>query len=383
MAKTPRPARDPRPTVFFAALLVFIALGPPLVAATWTRLGLAGEALETVAIHPSDPELLFAGGGPENGSGVFRSTDGGATWASVNTGLGAVARVNAITFDAATATAPIYLGVLKLGGPNLFKSTNLGATWQPAVAGLPSTQAEVTAIVFDPLAAGTGYAAINGQTSGGVSKTTNGGASWSDASTGLADGFCTLGCVLDLAIDPSAPATLYAALPVSGDVYKTTDGGGSWAPTGSAFAARKLALARSEPASVAASGGIAWEHVMRTTDGGLGWTEISGRPGLPPASTSRHRAIAVDPTDAEIVWAVVEDFSRSPEPFEAVYRSEDGGLSWTLTDAGLDSVRVQDLVHHAGWVFAATDDGVYRIFDGLFADGFETGDLLAWSAVVP
>ena len=117
--------------------------------------------------------------------------------------------------------------------------------------------------------------------------------------------------------------------------------------------------------------------IEKTADGGAVWQVLSDQPGLPPLAISSHRAVTLNPADPDRIWLVVEDVF-APAPLEAVYRTDDGGLSWALADDGLEGVRVRGLVHAHGWVWAATSDGVYRAFDGLFADGFESGTTSAW-----
>ena len=95
-----------------------------------------------------------------------------------------------------------------------------------------------------PGAPSTLYAATS---RGGVFKTTNGGASWSPVNSGL-DGLAALG-VLSLAIDPTAPDTVYAG--TGSGLYKTTTGGASWslANTGLTSVVNALAIDPMAPAT--------------------------------------------------------------------------------------------------------------------------------------
>ena len=62
----------------------------------------------------------------------------------------------------------------------------------------------------------------------GVFKSTNGGRSWTAINAGLTSAYgLSAPSIFALAIDPSAPATLYAST-YTGGVFKSTDGGGSW-----------------------------------------------------------------------------------------------------------------------------------------------------------
>jgi photosystem II stability/assembly factor-like uncharacterized protein len=61
---------------------------------TWTKL-FTDDFLREVAVHPTNPNIIFVtsskddccGGGPSTSTGVSRSTNGGSTWTQVNQGL--------------------------------------------------------------------------------------------------------------------------------------------------------------------------------------------------------------------------------------------------------------------------------------------------------
>ena len=123
--------------------------------------------------------------------------------------------VTALAVDPSTP-ATLYAGTIKGG---VFKSTNGGNSWTTINSGLTSTF--VFALAIDPSTPATLYAG----TSGGVFKSTNGGTTW-QPTTG-ANPFLTVGGGRALAIDPSTPATLYAGTFAFG-VFKSTNGGASW-----------------------------------------------------------------------------------------------------------------------------------------------------------
>ena len=206
------------------AVLTALVATPASAQSGWTQLGLDNEDLWTVAAGPAG--LLLAGGGPDFSNGMFRSLDSGETWTPINSGLGTPDRIDSIAIQPAATEGgdpPVLLiGAFQLGGPNLYRSTDLGNTWTEATTGLASTTAGVEALVFDPSDPLVAYAALN---AGGVFRSADGGQTWSDALSGLGTDCGGAPCVLDLAIDPSAPSTLYAALPPDMDVYKTTNGG--------------------------------------------------------------------------------------------------------------------------------------------------------------
>lgn len=150
-----------------------------------------------LAIDPSTPATIYAG----TSGGVFKSTNGGANWGAVNTGL-THAYARALAIDPATPTT-IYAGTIGVVGDvwvgGVFKSTNGGRNWSQVYTG-PSNSA-VAALAIDPVTPATLYAG----TDEGVFKSTNGGRNWSAINTGL-----TNTVINALAIDPATSTTVYA-----------------------------------------------------------------------------------------------------------------------------------------------------------------------------
>ena len=121
---------------------------------TWTQLGLRdGQQIAALLVDPRDPNRVFAAVlghpyGPNPERGVFRSTDGGATWQKVlykdeNTGAIDLAfdpsnprTVYAVLW--AARQGPWENGAWNGPQSGLFKSTDGGETWQPLTNGLPT-----------------------------------------------------------------------------------------------------------------------------------------------------------------------------------------------------------------------------------------------------
>ena len=134
---------------------------------------------------------------PTIANGVFKSTDGGATWVHASNGLPRYAGASSSNWDVlALVVNPanpqiLYAGTSNLyaGTPtgNVYKSTNGGTSWNLASTGIAGQ--DVRALFIDPndatgdtVYAGTGG---NGANPGGVYRTTNGGSSWNSISLGL------------------------------------------------------------------------------------------------------------------------------------------------------------------------------------------------------
>jgi len=158
-----------------------------------------------------------AGGGDGVVSRVFKSTDAGATWVAVNSGLPDGIALGALAIDPLTprmlyvvSTSPTCPSTAGCTGGGVFKSTDAGASWSAVNTGLPDGIA-VGALAIDPI---TPHALYAGWTSpycpdigctGGVFKSTDGAARWESLNTGLPNTG-----VFALGIDPTAPRRLYA-----------------------------------------------------------------------------------------------------------------------------------------------------------------------------
>jgi len=171
--------------------------------ATWAN-PLSNADVQALAINPASPSVIFAGTKDyyTQRGGVLRSQDGGATWISVWPN----SQINALAVDP-TDSQVIYAGA-EAGG--VFKSTDGGAHWLPA--GTVLTNLPVSALIVDPNAPATVYAATEGA---GVYSSPDGGGTWTSINTGLSD----LNC-LCLALNPSSGA-LYAGT-YSGKVFMGT-----------------------------------------------------------------------------------------------------------------------------------------------------------------
>jgi len=167
--------------------------------------------IEHWAIDPSNPAVIYAG--VNGNSGVYKSTNGGATWTASGAGL-----TNTLIYAFALASinpAVLYAGTEYNG---IFKSTNGGSTWEQTSL----TKQYPRALAVDPSNANIVYAGF-GVFESGLHKSTNGGSTWNAVNTGLP---ASPG-IYALAIDPSSPTTLYAGGGFG--VFKSSDGGANWA----------------------------------------------------------------------------------------------------------------------------------------------------------
>lgn len=215
---------------------------------TWTPIfdDEASYSIGCVTIDPANPHVIWVGTG-ENvggrhvgfGDGIYRSLDGGASWE--NMGLGGTEHLSKIIIhpeDSNTLWVAAQGPLWSPGGERgLFKTTDGGATWTNVLSAGDYTG--VTDVVIDPRDPQTLYAAtwqhhrtvaavIDGGPESGIFKTTDGGATWTELERGLPDG--NMGKI-GLAISPQNPDVLYAAIELDnrrGGVWRSANRGASW-----------------------------------------------------------------------------------------------------------------------------------------------------------
>src|ERR1035437_4795051 len=127
---------------------------------------------------------------------------------------------------------------------------------------------------------------------------------------------------------------VYYAGAASGGIWKTTDGGVHWSPIFDdqpVSSVGALAVAPSSPNVVGAGTGEPWirghisigNGMYKSTDAGRTWTHM----GLD--ATGRIGRIVIDPANPDIVYVAAEGHSYGPQPERGVYRTQDGGKTWT------------------------------------------------------
>ncbi len=304
------------------------------------------------------------------GGGLWKTTDGGQTWAPVTDGQLGSSSVGAVAVCAANPDV-VYIGMGEtelrgnvMQGDGVYRSTDAGKTWTHL--GLAETQA-IAKIRIHPTNCEVAWVAALGKHSTtsperGVFKTTDGGKSWrrtlfkSDKAGAI-----------DLALDPRNPNVMYAAIweawrkswgmssggPDSG-IWKSTDGGDSWTDiTGTLGLSRplgKIGLAVS-----GADSNRIWALVEHGEDGGVYRSDDAGRTWehMNDERNLRQRAfyytrIYADPQDPEVVYALNTGF----------YKSTDGGKTFPT------SFRVPHGDNHDLWIAPGDPQRMINANDG-------------------
>jgi hypothetical protein len=301
--------------------------------------GTQGQSIGALARSPHRPSLLLAGSGhflnatlPQEGPGVFRTTSSGALWTLAGPGPDATSIV-ALVADPVT---PGILSALDVTA-GVFRSLSGGALWQPLNGGLP-------------VPAGSGLLDLAGDTA--VSRRlylagqVNGeNVLYQDHSAALPWqrlSHVPAGCSSPLTAGADGKLFLGAFGGQGGSVCASADGGTTWTMGAVGFIfVTSIAVAPSEPARVYAAGILA-SHApptptfFRSDDGGVTWSGVSS---LSP--TGEH-ALAVDPQDADLVYAATG----------GVQRSRDGGATWETLLTG-DATAVWVGLRSSSILFAA------------------------------
>ena len=368
----------------------------------WATAGPLGGNVYCLVADPGNPSTLYAG----TSQGVFRSDDRGGTWRISGVGIPAT-RVQTIAIDP-TATSTLYAGTLTPSGVSsvgIFKSTDSGATWAPINEGLSDpfvgfSPLDVAALAIDPSHPGT---ILAGTIYSEVFRSTDGGLSWLPQTFG---GYSIALQVLDFQFDPSNTATVYAAS--SQGLLKSLDNGITWNVYGTSVPLFALAIDPSAPQTLYA-GNATGVGMLKSTDGGAHWqTANTGLPVLHDSAGTYSPlvvSLSVDPANPSTVYAgtygsglfesgnragswaasgsgirntYVSSLALTPQSGQSstlyagtqgggVFQSTDGAQSWAAANAGLDSSTVGALVldpNAPDTLYAGTSDGVAESGDG-------------------
>ena len=343
----------------------------------WTQAGPTniGARVTDLAVHPTNADIAYAA---MASGGIFRTTDGGTSWAPVFDEQ-AVLPVGAVALDPSNPDV-IYAGTgeanaasLSFFGLGVFKSTDAGANWEQL--GLAETR-YIGRILVDPVNGQRVYVAASGKLFGtnperGVYRSLDAGASW-ERVFALTD---STACI-DLALNPQNPQLLYAAMwervrglnyrrsggPSSG-LWRSQDGGDSWQeltsglPTDSDVGRIGISLSAGSPGTlyaIYADADAYFRGVYKSTNGGDSWTHVND--GALSNIYSSYGwwfgNIRVDPVNADNVIALGL----------YAYRSTNGGASWSETGSSMH------VDHHAlafapslpSRVYEGNDGGLYR-----------------------
>lgn len=310
------------------------------------------DAPASLGVAPSNPDICYA----TDLFRTYRTTDGGKSWAQVNSVRVGTDRWTTRGLDVTTNYGVhfdpfdpqhILISYTDIGG---FHSFDGGHSWQTATDGVPVNWRNTTYwLELDPQVKNLVWGAFSGvhdlprpkmwsrngtaNYTGGVAISTDGGRHWTASNSGMPQT-----AVTHILMDPASPAgrrTLYACGFAKG-VYKSTDNGKSWTlknngitePNPFAWRITRandgrlyLLLARNNNGNFGEPGGGA---LYVSTDGADSWRKLALPPGV-----NAPNGLTLDPRDNRRMYLAAWGQGRpGADTGGGVYLSTDAGSTW-------------------------------------------------------
>jgi len=348
----------------------------------WRNIGpFRGGRSVAVAGHPRQAGTFYFG---STGGGVWRTDNAGITWRNVSDGFFGAASVGAIAIAEADPNV-IYVGTGEACiranvsyGDGVYRSTDGGATWTNL--GLADTR-HIARVRVHPADPDLVYVAALGHAFGpnrerGVYRTADGGRTWEQVLYVSED----TGAI-DLAMDPFNPRVLYAAMwqgrrkpwrldsggPESG-LYRSADGGDTWTRLGEGSGLPTGVVGRIGVSASGARRGRVWAMVeaeqggmFRSDDDGATWKRTTDQRG-PRSRPYYYTHVFADPHDENTVYVLAADY----------WRSIDGGATFVTMETPHGD-------HHDLWLDPHTPGRLIHGADGGGVISFDGGE--TWSSI--
>lgn len=308
-----------------------------------------GVEAQDLDIHPSSPATLYLACGA---AGVYRSADAGLSWQSSSTGIAEDTDAWEIV---QAPSIPTTLYAMGHPYPSLYRSSDGGTTWSRLRPLRRTSFAYLRSIVVDPVDPESVYLGRDS----GIDMSRDGGQTWTRLDRGLSG----MGAWA-AAVDPLGSATVYAA--TRQGLEKTSDAGMTWRVLKYGWNGRVVVDPRNPETiywtgqdmglSKSTDGGATWQRLgLKYPHWGTVWFVVNGRSGTDTLYAGGTFEIS------EYDWA------------EGLFRSEDGGATWTWL--GTAPYGVRSLVtDRAGVIYAG---GIGRWPVAMSADGGDTWQIIS------
>jgi len=351
-------------------------------------------SIGSIAVAPSDPNVVYVGSGEANmrgnviaGQGIFRSTDGGKSWAHVWKQVGQIGTMAVDPHNSDVAFAAVLGHAF---GPNpergVYRTLDGGDTWERVLSKDPDTGASDVAI--DPNNPRIVFAGLwqarrypwdlqSGGPGSGLYRSADGGTTWTQlAGGGLPDGIWGK---VGVAVAPSDGDRVYALIEAeNGGLFRSDDGGTTWMRINGDHALVQRAWYYSTLTVDPANPDVVWAPqvpLLRSIDGGKTIQSVNG----------------TDHGDNHDLWIDPYDTRRMILSNDGgVEITLDGGASWwkpnlpiaqfyNIDADGRDPMHVggsmQDLGTASGPIDSLRRGGI-TLGDWVEAGGGEAGDFV-------
>jgi len=316
------------------------------------------SSVGAIAVSESDPNVVYAGmgescvrGNASNGDGVYKSVDGGKTWKNV--GLQDSQQIGAVRIHPKNSDIVYVAALGHLWGPNdmrgVYRSTDGGATWKQVLT--RGRDAGAVDLAIDPSNPRVIYAGFwqvrrnpyhfdSGGPGSGLWKSTDGGDTWTDISRmpGLPKG--VMGRI-GITVSPANPDRVWAIVEAAdGGIFRSDNAGRTWTKTNDQSIHRQRAWYYSHIFADPKSADTIYSlnvGMYRSTDAGRTWAPMS-----PPHG------------DNHALWI-------SPENPQRMIQGNDGGATIT-TDGGRTWSTVMNQPTAQFYRVALDNDFPYNIY---------------------
>ncbi|HEX6902166.1 MAG TPA: hypothetical protein VF789_20790 [Thermoanaerobaculia bacterium] len=318
--------------ILLATGALALATAAAAAVGSWSPLGPDGESIHALAADPANPNLVYAA----TSTSIFRSGDGGDSWAFAGNGLGIASFPN-VSALAISGTAVIA----GTGWDGVWRSLDEGRTWRAATAGLPA-RSHVSALLVDPRRRERVWLA----SWEGIFVSEDRGETWAARNGDLP---IAPGGVQSLVVDP-ANGQLYAR--TVNEVFTSGDEGITWSLL--RCLGRRCGSVVVDPADATlftVAGGV-----LRSRDGGTVWEKLRAPKGL----------FALLGFHGGRLFAYSRSYATGL-PVDRLYWSANQGASWNAAGQPGDSIAVMassgDTLY-LGSAGSASLGGVFRSGDG-------------------
>jgi photosystem II stability/assembly factor-like uncharacterized protein len=301
---------------------------------SWANVPTAGHVdNHCVRFAPGSSTTILSG----NDGGLFRTSDGGTSWTSLNKGL-AITQFYRLGLSKLTAGL-VVAGAQDNGNMKLSAGAWTNITNADGMGGFVDFANDMNL-----------YATIQ---YGSLYRSANGGSTWTSINTPSSGAWVT-----PFIQSPTVAHTIYAG---TDKAYKSIDQGTTWvAISGALSGVGQLTILKVHinPNFLLAGDG---HKLYRTTNGGTSWTDITGT--LPVAANYLTDAVMSD-NDPQMIWATFSGYNAG----QKVYKSTDGGATWSNISGILPNIPVNCVVYERkakNPIYIGTDAGVYYTKDGL------------------